>query len=281
MAWRETWIDRAERLIAALGLDARSDVASDPFFGRGGNTARRQPARSAPQARDRRADRQRRAARPPIISLNYHQDHFGELFGIRTADGAVAHTACVGFGLERMTLALYRRHGFDRAMAAIRARGARPVMLRVWDLDPARLRASSPSPRRPRLARVELLRRSLGRTAPHRGRRAARGAALHARRRLRGRPVDVLQVPSRRPRRALRRRRLRAERLAAACRSTSTEQLGSGPARRSSRSMRSTCPTRRAPPIAPSTSRRRLAIQALDADAPAGSATSTTPATTS
>ena len=41
--------------------------------------------------------------------------HFGALFDITTADGGVAHTACVGFGLERLTLALYRRHGFARA----------------------------------------------------------------------------------------------------------------------------------------------------------------------
>jgi hypothetical protein len=26
----------------------------------------------------------------------------------------VAHTACVGFGLERIALALYRQHGFCR-----------------------------------------------------------------------------------------------------------------------------------------------------------------------
>jgi seryl-tRNA synthetase len=50
-----------------------------------------------------------------IISLNYHQDHFGNIFGIRTADGATAHTACVGFGLERIALALFRQNGFDRA----------------------------------------------------------------------------------------------------------------------------------------------------------------------
>ena len=31
------------------------------------------------------------------------------------ADGTIAHTACVGFGLERIALALYHRHGFDRA----------------------------------------------------------------------------------------------------------------------------------------------------------------------
>ena len=50
-----------------------------------------------------------------IISLNCHHTHFGALFDITTADGGVAHTACVGFGLERLTLALYRRHGFARA----------------------------------------------------------------------------------------------------------------------------------------------------------------------
>jgi hypothetical protein len=37
------------------------------------------------------------------------------LFGIRTSDAAVAHTACVGFGLERIALALYRRHGLNRS----------------------------------------------------------------------------------------------------------------------------------------------------------------------
>jgi hypothetical protein len=38
-------------------------------------------------------------------------DHFGVAFGIRTADGAVAHSACVGFGLERIALALFKKHG--------------------------------------------------------------------------------------------------------------------------------------------------------------------------
>ena len=47
-------------------------------------------------------------------SLNYHEDHFSSVFAVRTADGAMAHTACVGVGLERTALALYRRHGLDR-----------------------------------------------------------------------------------------------------------------------------------------------------------------------
>ena len=48
-----------------------------------------------------------------ITSCNYHLDHFGAAFGIRTSDGAVAHTACIGFGLERVALALFRTHGLD------------------------------------------------------------------------------------------------------------------------------------------------------------------------
>ena len=48
-----------------------------------------------------------------ITSCNYHLDHFGYAFNIKTADGKVAHSACIGFGLERIALALFRVHGFD------------------------------------------------------------------------------------------------------------------------------------------------------------------------
>jgi seryl-tRNA synthetase len=114
-AWRETWLGRAGTFIDALGLDdvARVEAASDPFFGRTGKLlAESQRAQRlkleivAPIASDH--------CHTAIISLNNHQDHFSALFGIATADGAVAHTSCIGFGLERITLALYRRHGFDR-----------------------------------------------------------------------------------------------------------------------------------------------------------------------
>ncbi|MBX7556955.1 hypothetical protein K1Y78_56115, partial [Streptomyces sp. tea 10] len=50
-----------------------------------------------------------------IASANLHEDHFGESFHLHTADGAVAHSACFGFGLERVALALAMRHGFDTA----------------------------------------------------------------------------------------------------------------------------------------------------------------------
>jgi seryl-tRNA synthetase len=112
-AWRESWIARAQSFTAALGLDAGTEAASDPFFGRGGKLL-------AVNQRDQRLKLEISACiasddhPTAIISLNYHQDHFGEAFEIRTADGQIAHTACVGFGLERTALALFRRHGLDR-----------------------------------------------------------------------------------------------------------------------------------------------------------------------
>jgi seryl-tRNA synthetase len=123
VTWREMWRVRVESLTATLGLEARCVVASDPFFGRGGKllavNQRDQRLKLeivAPVASDEHPT--------AIISLNYHQDHFGAAFGIQTADAAVAHTACVGFGLERIALALYRRHGFERARWATPVREA-------------------------------------------------------------------------------------------------------------------------------------------------------------
>jgi seryl-tRNA synthetase len=114
VAWRECWLDRLTRFVETLALDAHAVVASDPFFGRAGTLL-------ADSQRDRRLKLEVVApiatddCPTAIISLNYHQDHFGERFEIRTATGEVAHTACVGFGLERIALALYRRHGLARA----------------------------------------------------------------------------------------------------------------------------------------------------------------------
>jgi seryl-tRNA synthetase len=48
-----------------------------------------------------------------VCSFNFHQDHFGGKWDIHTADGATANTACLGFGLERLAMALFKTHGLD------------------------------------------------------------------------------------------------------------------------------------------------------------------------
>ena len=98
-------------MIEALRLPNAIDLANDPFFGRGGkivaNSQREQNPKFELLIPIEHDDRQ-----TACLSFNYHMDHFG-LWDIRTATGDVAHTGCVGFGLERLTLALFRHHGFD------------------------------------------------------------------------------------------------------------------------------------------------------------------------
>lgn len=108
---RNYWLKRGEEMLRAVGLDVKAEVANDPFFGRGGRMM---------AASQKEQDLKYELVAPvaskekltAITSCNYHLDHFGLAFGIKTADGNVAHSACIGFGLERIALALFRVHGF-------------------------------------------------------------------------------------------------------------------------------------------------------------------------
>ncbi len=110
-AWRDAWRDRALELLRGVGLDADFDVAADPFFGRSG----RMLAASQRQQELKFEILVQIAGPEPtaVASFNYHQDHFASTYGIALADGGVAHTACLGFGHERIVLALMRTHGLD------------------------------------------------------------------------------------------------------------------------------------------------------------------------
>jgi seryl-tRNA synthetase len=114
LAWRDDWLQRALALLRGLGLPAEPDVASDPFFGRAGRM----------MAASQREQRLKFEIVVPVISdaqptaicsFNWHQEHFTSALGIRRSEERVAHTACLGFGLERVTLALIKTHGFDPA----------------------------------------------------------------------------------------------------------------------------------------------------------------------
>jgi seryl-tRNA synthetase len=47
-----------------------------------------------------------------VGSVNYHQDFFGRSFNITVGD-APCHTGCIGFGLERLALAVLAQHGTE------------------------------------------------------------------------------------------------------------------------------------------------------------------------
>ena len=111
-AFRETWLAKAPDIVELLQLPYRIEVANDPFFGRAGRMLKA-------SQRDQELKFElvipiNEGKKPTAcISFNYHQDHFGTTWGLETAHGDVAHTACVGFGMERLTLALFKTHGFD------------------------------------------------------------------------------------------------------------------------------------------------------------------------
>jgi seryl-tRNA synthetase len=111
VAWHREWVERGSEILASVGLHTETVVASDPFFGRAG---RMLSANQREQGLKLELVHPISSDRPgAIMSVNNHQDHFGLDFGIETDDGATAHTACFGFGLERITLALFRIHGLD------------------------------------------------------------------------------------------------------------------------------------------------------------------------
>ncbi len=110
LAHRDHWLERGQEIFRSVGLATERVVANDPFFGRGGKV---QKAIQREQALKFEFVVPICSTEKPtaIGSCNYHHDHFGVAFDIRTADGDVAHSACVGFGLERVALALFKTHG--------------------------------------------------------------------------------------------------------------------------------------------------------------------------
>ncbi|MEY2432677.1 MAG: hypothetical protein QOC92_2402 [Acidimicrobiaceae bacterium] len=109
--WRDEWRDRAVAVLRSVGLDAGVDVATDPFFGRAG---RMLAANQRQQELKFEVLVQIAGPEPTAVaSFNYHQEHFSGAYGIQMASGETAHTACIGFGMERVTLALLRTHGLD------------------------------------------------------------------------------------------------------------------------------------------------------------------------
>ena len=121
-AWRDVWFDRSQQLLSDLGVPFVAEVANDPFFGR---TGKLMAASQRELALKFEINVAIMSPEYPTacVSLNAHEDHFGHEFAILLPDGSHASTSCIGFGLERLTLAMLRIHGLDpkRWPSAIRA----------------------------------------------------------------------------------------------------------------------------------------------------------------
>ena len=109
-SWRNTWIERATVFFDALHLPMTTDFANDAFFGRTGRLLARNQ-RDLELKIEFLVPVYGEDAPTACASVNLHREHFGEIFGISLASGDVAHSSCFGFGLDRITTALFAIHG--------------------------------------------------------------------------------------------------------------------------------------------------------------------------
>lgn len=110
--FRERWIVRAKGMMDALALPHEVDTASDPFFGRVGQVKAISQLQQA--LKFEMLVPLHSVERPTAcMSFNCHREHFGTTWGISDADGEVAHTGCVAFGMDRLAVALFWTHGLD------------------------------------------------------------------------------------------------------------------------------------------------------------------------
>jgi len=109
---RDTVLADGIRLLGDLGLPMSTVPANDPFFGRVGSmlASAQLEENLKLEGTTPICSEERPTA---IISGNCARDHFGDPFEIATPDGEVAHSSCVAFGVDRITLALLHRHGLD------------------------------------------------------------------------------------------------------------------------------------------------------------------------
>jgi seryl-tRNA synthetase len=121
--FREQWMARGPEFADLLGLPHTIEAASDPFFGRTGKLLAMSQIEQA--AKFELLIPVRPGESPTAcMSFNYHRDHFGTKWGLKTEAGEVAHTGCTAFGIDRLALALFSTHGLDLAAWPARTREA-------------------------------------------------------------------------------------------------------------------------------------------------------------
>ena len=121
LAEREALMDEMATLMTRLDLGCAIKAADDPFFSNDAlqknayqNLARLKYEVEVPLFGGRRT---------AVASINLHNDFFSRNYDYQDAAGARPFSACVGFGYERLTYALFCRHGVSCAEwpAAVRA----------------------------------------------------------------------------------------------------------------------------------------------------------------
>lgn len=107
-AQRHDWEQRIQAVSSRLGLDGTLEPATDPFFGEAARGQRLLQQIKGLKTELRMTIGPERAA---VASFNRHDAFFSRRFGFGLAGGAVAHSGCVAFGLERWALAYLAQRG--------------------------------------------------------------------------------------------------------------------------------------------------------------------------
>jgi seryl-tRNA synthetase len=108
----ERWIPKAKRFAENLGLAYEIAPASDPFFGRVGQVMAISQLQQSLKF-ELLVALPSESRLTACMSFNYHRDHFGQIWGLKDANGNVAHTGCVAFGMDRLAIGLFWAHGLQ------------------------------------------------------------------------------------------------------------------------------------------------------------------------
>ena len=110
--FRERWMVRARPPNQRSDCPIASITPSDAFFGRGGKLMAMSQIEQA--LKFELLVSVRSAEQPTAcMSFNYHRDHFGTAWNLHNKAGAVMHSGCVAFGMDRLALALFATHGLE------------------------------------------------------------------------------------------------------------------------------------------------------------------------
>jgi seryl-tRNA synthetase len=104
--------------VQAWDLDCTFETANDPFFSAAYATKTYWQVRNDLKYEMRLnvepgADGSARTI--ACASANLHENFFGKTFDIGASDGGPVFTGCAAWGLERLVLALFSQHGFDKS----------------------------------------------------------------------------------------------------------------------------------------------------------------------
>ncbi len=109
---RQILIDKLSEFLSSLHLNCKIETANDPFFMnkaamksvfQNSNNLKYELLAAIPHQKKDLA----------VGSINYHMDMFSSAFEIKVPSGSLAHSGCIGIGMERLAFALYCQHGVE------------------------------------------------------------------------------------------------------------------------------------------------------------------------